>query len=74
MRKLIYFSGTCALFVAVAIFVWSHNAPVFSRTNTASSSLLPQGSVLATEAATTPVTSSTEMMSRPLPVEQWDAF
>ena len=62
MRKPIYFSGTCALFVAVAIFVWSQNAPVFSRTNTASPSLLP---------------SSTEMMSndsRPLPVEQWDAF
>ena len=38
MRKPIYLTGTCALFVAVAIFVWSQNAPVFSRTNTASSS------------------------------------
>ena len=74
MRKLIYFSGTCAIVAAAAIFVWSQSAPVSSRTNTASASLLPHGSRLAAEAATTPITSSTEMMSRPLPVEQWDAF
>ncbi len=34
MRKPIYLTGTCALFVAVAIFVWSQNALVFSRTTT----------------------------------------
>jgi hypothetical protein len=77
MRKLIYFNGTCVLVAAAAIFVWWQNSPVSSRTNTASPSLLPQGSVLATEAATKPAMSSNEKMinySSPLPVEQWDAF
>ena len=77
MRKLIYFTGTCALVAAAAIFVWSQSALVSSRTNTASASLLSHGSLLAAEAATTSITSSPEVMSndsRPLPVEQWDAF
>jgi hypothetical protein len=74
MRKLIYFSGTCALVAAAAIFVWSQSALVSSRANTASTSLLPHESRLAAEAATTSTTSPTEMMSKPLPVEQWDAF
>jgi len=73
MMKLMYFSGTCVLVAAAVIFVWSQGALVSSRTNTASASLLPHGSRLAAEAATTPITPSTEM-SRPLPVEQWDAF
>jgi len=47
MRKLIYFSGTCALVAAAAIFVWSQNSLVSSRTNTASASVLPHGSLLA---------------------------
>ncbi len=77
MRKLIYFNGACVLVAAAAIFVWSQIAPVSSHTNTASPSLLPQGSVSAAEAATTPTMSSSEKMinyNNPLPVEQWDAF
>ena len=37
MRKPIYSVGACAL-AAAAIFVWSQNAPVSSRANTASAS------------------------------------
>ena len=73
MRKLIYFSGTCALVAAAAIFVWSQNSLVSSRTNTASASVLPHGSLLASATAKTPAMSSTEMMinyNRPLSVEQ----
>jgi hypothetical protein len=72
MRKQIYFIGACALVAAAAIFVWSQNALVSSRANTASASPLPVA-----EAAATPAMSPTEMMinyNRPLPVEQWDAF
>ena len=76
MRKLIYISATCAL-AAATIFVWSQNALVSSRTNSASVPVVAQGSLLAPEAATTPMTSPAEIMinyNKPLPVEQWDAF
>jgi len=59
MRKPIYFSVTCALVVAVAIFVWSQNAPVSSEAATAPI------------ASSTEMMSN---YSRPLPAEQWDAF
>ena len=58
MRKPIYLTGTCALFVAVAIFVWSQNALVFSRTTTP---------------AMSPTEMMTDLKN-PLPIEQWDAF
>ena len=77
MRKSIYFTGACALVAAAAIFVWSQDALVSSRANTASASVLPHRSFLVAEASTTPAMSPTEMMAnynKPLPVEQWDAF
>jgi hypothetical protein len=77
MRKPIYLSATCAVFVAVAVFAWLQNTPVASRNSNASASLLPHGSLMAAETAKTPAMSSTEMMinyNRPLSVEQWDAF
>jgi hypothetical protein len=76
MRKQIYISATCAL-AAATIFVWSQNALVSSRTDSASVPVVAQGSLLAPEAATSSMTSPTEMMinySKPLPVEQWDAY
>ena len=77
MRKPIYSIGACALVAAAGIFVWSQNALVSSRANTASAYLLPHRSPLVAEAATTTAMSPTEMMinyNRTLPVEQWDAF
>jgi len=77
MRKPIYLIGACALVATAAIFVWSPNALVSSRANTASAFILPHRSPLVTEAATAPAMSPTDMMinyNRPLPVEQWDTF
>jgi hypothetical protein len=77
MRKPIYFIGACALLAAAAMLVWSQDALVSSRANTASASLLAHRSPLLAEAATAPAMSPTEMMinyNRPLPVEQWDTF
>jgi hypothetical protein len=50
-QKPIYLIGACAL-AAAAIFVWSQNALVSSRANTASASLLPHRSPLEVASAT----------------------
>ena len=65
MKNQTYFIGSCAFFIAAAIFVWSLNAVVSSRANTGS---------LSASAQATPSNETMLKYNRPLPVEQWDAF
>jgi hypothetical protein len=73
MRKSIYLIGAATLAVA-ATFVWSQNAFVSPRADSASTFRLSPA-VAATP--TTPAMSPFEMMADhngPLPIEQWDAI
>jgi hypothetical protein len=70
MRKSIYLIGALTLAVAT-IAVWSQNAPVSSRVNTALAATVASGTPSA--AAMSPSGMMAEY-NQPLPAERWDLF